>query len=61
VASIKQTWRREQKPMRTVMLFIAYYLVVTPAGWVSRLVRDPLARRWEQRSDSYWVPVTGHE
>lgn len=41
-------------PMRTFLLLIAYYLVVTPLGLLSRLVNDPLARRWNRRADTYW-------
>ncbi|MET9095299.1 hypothetical protein ACFYX8_32425 [Streptomyces cyaneofuscatus] len=40
--------------MRTFLLLIAYYLVVTPLGLLSRLVNDPLARRWNRRADTYW-------
>ncbi|MDX3372995.1 MULTISPECIES: hypothetical protein [Streptomyces] len=40
--------------MRTLLLLIAYYLVVTPLGLLSRLVNDPLARRWSRRADTYW-------
>ena len=42
--------------MRTLLLFILYYLVVTPIGIVSRLVRDPMTRSWNGRADTYWVP-----
>ncbi|MER6195238.1 hypothetical protein [Streptomyces cyaneofuscatus] len=40
--------------MRTFLLLIAYYLVVTPLGLLSRLVNDPLTRRWNGRADTYW-------
>ncbi|MEU0157660.1 hypothetical protein ABZ154_02135 [Streptomyces sp. NPDC006261] len=40
--------------MRTFLLLIAYYLVVTPIGLLSRLVDDPLARRWNRRTATYW-------
>ena len=39
-----------------VLLTLVYYLVVTPYGVVSRLVRrDPLRRRGGSRAESYWV------
>ncbi|MFF6909212.1 hypothetical protein ACFY9Q_25150 [Streptomyces sp. NPDC012389] len=41
--------------MRTFLLLIAYYLVVTPVGLLSRLAHDPLARRWNRRADTYWT------
>ena len=38
-----------------VLLTLVYYLVVTPYGFISRLVRrDPLRRRAD-RDESYWV------
>lgn len=38
-----------------VLLTLVYYLVVTPYGYVTRLVgRDPLRRRGA-RAESYWV------
>jgi hypothetical protein len=41
--------------MRNVPLFLLYYLVLTPIGLVSRVVRDPLARRWSRHAASYWI------
>jgi len=43
--------------MRKWWLFLVYYLVVTPYGLVSRVVRDPLQRRWEPRRTSYFTPL----
>ncbi|MBB5120587.1 hypothetical protein [Streptomyces eurocidicus] len=43
------------------LLFAVYYLVVTPVGLVSRRLRDPLARRWDPRARTYWIPVAGHD
>ncbi|MFJ7060608.1 hypothetical protein ACK8N7_07415 [Streptomyces griseobrunneus] len=40
--------------MRTFLLLITYYLVVTPIGLLGRLTGDPLARRWNRRADTYW-------
>ncbi|GGO05652.1 hypothetical protein GCM10010116_11090 [Microbispora rosea subsp. aerata] len=42
--------------MRALLLFLLYYLVVTPAGLVARLVRDPLARRKDPDAATYWIP-----
>ncbi|MDQ1741140.1 MAG: hypothetical protein QOE53_2792 [Pseudonocardiales bacterium] len=44
--------------MRTLLLFLLYYLIVTPIGALSRLVRDPLKREWNQRADTYWISPT---
>jgi len=39
-----------------VLLFLLFYLVITPYGWIGKLFgRDPLNRRAAGR-DSYWVP-----
>ena len=40
--------------MRTAWLATVYYLVVTPVGAVSRLVRDPLHRRRLPAATTYW-------
>ncbi|MFE9173235.1 hypothetical protein ACFYNZ_27860 [Streptomyces kebangsaanensis] len=42
--------------MRTFLLLIAYYLIVTPIGLLGRLVNDPMARRRSRRTDTYWIP-----
>jgi hypothetical protein len=41
--------------MRKPLLATAYYLVVTPIGLVSRVIHDPLSRRWNRRTQSYWI------
>lgn len=41
--------------MRTLLLFLLYYLIVTPIGKLVRLVRDPLTRTWDERADTYWI------
>ncbi|GLU49804.1 hypothetical protein [Nocardiopsis ansamitocini] len=41
--------------MRTFLLFLSYYLVVTPVGLLSRLVRDPLSRRANPNATTYWI------
>ncbi|MCC3767826.1 hypothetical protein [Streptomyces sp. UNOC14_S4] len=43
------------------LLFLLYYLVVTPVGIVMRMTRDPLARHKDPRARSYWTPVAGRE
>ncbi|MEV7808305.1 hypothetical protein AB0O28_35685 [Microbispora sp. NPDC088329] len=42
--------------MRALLLFLFYYLVVTPAGLLARLVRDPLSRRRNPDAATYWIP-----
>ena len=40
-----------------VMLALVLYLVLTPIGWVLRLLgRDPLARGFDPHASSYWTP-----
>jgi hypothetical protein len=41
--------------MRNLLLFIVYYLFVTPIGLLSRVVGDPLTRRWNRNADTYWI------
>lgn len=41
--------------MRTVLLFLGYFLIVTPLGLARRLVHDPLSRRRKRRAATYWV------
>ena len=45
--------------MIAVPLALVYYLVLTPIGLVSRLVRDPLRRRFDARAASYWIRLDG--
>jgi hypothetical protein len=40
------------------MLFIIYFVIVTPLGLVSRLVHDPLSRRRNRRATTYWIAST---
>ncbi len=38
---------------------IVYYVALTPIGWIMRLVgRDPMERRLNRESATYWVPYT---
>lgn len=46
--------------MRTLSLFLIYALVVTPAGLLGRLVRDPLARRPDAAAATYWITSERH-
>lgn len=41
--------------MRRVLLFLTYFLLVTPLGLVARLGPDPLHRRRRAGAVSYWV------
>lgn len=39
------------------LLLAVFYLIVTPVGFVMRLVRyDPLAREFDRSAKSYWTP-----
>lgn len=42
------------------MLFIIYFLVVTPIGLASRFLLDPLTRRRRQRAKTYWIESADH-
>jgi hypothetical protein len=40
-----------------VLLAGTYFLLITPIGLILRLTRrDPLARRFDRESESYWTP-----
>jgi hypothetical protein len=40
-----------------VILTLFFFLFVTPIGLLARLFRkDFLARRWDKRATSYWIP-----
>jgi hypothetical protein len=40
-----------------ILLAVFYYLVITPIGLVFRLMgRDPLCRKFDNTTDSYWLP-----
>jgi hypothetical protein len=45
--------------VRRVALLLTYILVVSPIGLISRMVRDPMRRRWSHRSRSYWDLLAG--
>jgi hypothetical protein len=41
-----------------VVLAIVFYLLVTPVGWLMRLVRyDPLERQFSASAKTYWSPI----
>ncbi|WP_196942763.1 hypothetical protein [Streptomyces sclerotialus] len=44
--------------MRAVLLFLLYYLVVTPAGLLVRVFHDPLHRARQPHRNTYWIPST---
>ena len=39
-----------------VILFVAYFVVITPVGLVLRLFHDPMQRRFDRQAHSYWIP-----
>ncbi len=39
-----------------VLLFILYFLVITPVGALVRIFHDPMARRFDRTAKSYWMP-----
>jgi hypothetical protein len=41
--------------MHRLLLFLVYFLVVTPIGLVSRIIHDPLRRCLDRRARSYWI------
>ena len=41
--------------MRRLLLFLAYFLLIVPVALVTRLVHDPLHRRWNPRAETYWI------
>ncbi|WP_405165491.1 hypothetical protein OG203_10510 [Nocardia sp. NBC_01499] len=43
--------------MRTLLLALAYFVLVVPLGLLLRLVRDPLRRRWDRQARTYWHTV----
>jgi hypothetical protein len=45
--------------MTRVLLTVLYYGLITPYGFVSRLLRkDPLDLSWKRRKPSYWIDKT---
>lgn len=58
--SIYRGWIRATYPIgwlvSHVVLAGVYYLLITPIGLLSRVVRrDPLTRRFDREATSYWV------
>ena len=58
---IYRLWMRAFHPIGWAVshfiLISIYYLVLTPIGLLLRAVRyDPLNRRFEPKTDSYWTP-----
>ncbi|BAJ28717.1 MULTISPECIES: hypothetical protein [Kitasatospora] len=41
--------------MKKPLLFLAYFLIVTPVGLAQRLLGDPMTRRLRKDADSYWA------
>lgn len=47
--------------MNTILLGTFYFLVVTPVGWVVRVLSgDPIQRAVDRGAGSYFVPVRRH-
>jgi hypothetical protein len=44
--------------MSHVILGAAYFLVITPIGYVLRCFHDPMRRKIERGAQSYWVECT---
>jgi hypothetical protein len=56
---IYRTWMRAMYPigwlLSHIILISIYYLVLTPIGWVLRVVGyDPLSRRFDPEAKTYW-------
>ena len=54
-------WMRVFFPLGWIVshaiLAVIYYAIVTPIGFVLRLLRyDPMRRRFDRRAQSYWIP-----
>ncbi|UJW30291.1 hypothetical protein L3Q67_34535 [Saccharothrix sp. AJ9571] len=47
--------------MRTVLLAVFYYLVLTPASLLIRLFRDPLRRRADPGRTTYLISSGGSQ
>src|SRR5262245_31042698 len=39
-----------------VLLFVLYYVVITPVGVLVRMFHDPMGRRLDRAEASYWTP-----
>lgn len=73
-SGVKKSWLAPQTSLScqvvgallsTLVMGAAYYLVITPAGLVVKILRDPLRRRWDARTATYWdelsVQAAAHE
>jgi Saxitoxin biosynthesis operon protein SxtJ len=48
--------------MTRVILGVFYYVVMTPTGLIMRLLgRDPMTRKYKDKSESYWIARKPHE
>lgn len=45
--------------MLRTLLTLLFYVIVVPAGLLTRLVKDPMSRRPDPRVGSYWITSTG--
>jgi fatty acid desaturase len=45
--------------MTRVILTLVFFLVITPVGWIMRVLgKDPLHRRFDRSAASYWIEKT---
>jgi hypothetical protein len=42
--------------MSHIVLGVAYFLILTPIGFFMRLFHDPMQRKFEGATRSYWIP-----
>jgi hypothetical protein len=42
--------------MSHAILILAYFLILTPIGWLMRFFHDPMQRSFDRDSKSYWLP-----
>jgi len=47
--------------MSHVILILAYFLILTPIGWLMRFLHDPMQRSFDRDSKSYWLPWESSE
>lgn len=67
--SVYTSWLRTAEPIgfaiSMTVLALAYYLVITPVGWLMRTIRkDPMKLEIDRSAASYWIkhePVTDSE
>ena len=44
--------------MTSVLLTLTYYLVMTPMGFLMKLLgKDPMERKFDRGKESYWIAI----